>query len=338
MDVERFRQQPADPLEKLARDFSRRSRGENHAAQVLRLVLFQIIEDFCTAEFRQKEVDDQKIVRDACEQFDRLRTVADTFDDEVLALEDGLHEFENGDVIFNDERAIFPPAIHGAGAEQEHCRVGSPRSSVLSPRLSKGGGTEDRGPRTEDRGPQTEDAFLPVFTADNVVSRIFAAQQPMTVTEQTAKPSRTVLIVDDDASLRAAVAVNVQVGGYDVIEAGDGEEALEQLRLSDDIDLVICDIVMPKMNGADFLEKARAIRPHLPFIMITGYSGNELMGKALRNGAYTVLSKPFDPRALLTIMGRAITSPVVLGVNSAAEAASVAASLDQCCIRVHIAP
>ena len=157
-------------------------------------------------------------------------------------------------------------------------------------------------------------------------------------TDATPAPPHLVLIVDDDSSLRSAVAINMQVAGYEVLEAADGVEALEQLRLRHDIHLVICDIVMPKMNGADFLEQARAIRPHLPFIMITGYSGNELMGKALRNGAYTVLSKPFDPRTLLTIAGRAITAPIVLVVNSAAEAASVAAGLDRCCIRTHIAP
>lgn len=157
-------------------------------------------------------------------------------------------------------------------------------------------------------------------------------------TDATPAPPHLVLIVDDDSSLRSAVAINMQVAGYEVLEAADGVEALEQLRLRDDIHLVICDIVMPKMNGADFLEQARTIRPHLPFIMITGYSANELMGKALRNGAYTVLSKPFDPRALLTIAGRAITAPIVLVVNSAAEAASIAARLDRCCIRTHIAP
>lgn len=152
--------------------------------------------------------------------------------------------------------------------------------------------------------------------------------------ETKSRKTHNVLIVDDDLSLRRAVAVNVQVGGYDVIEAADGLDALEVLTNRDDIDLVICDVVMPRMNGADFIEKARAIRPHLPFIMITGYSANELMTKSLRNGAFTVLPKPFDPRTLLTVIKRAITSPVVLVVDSEESARSVATILESCHIRV----
>ncbi len=130
----------------------------------------------------------------------------------------------------------------------------------------------------------------------------------------------TVLIVDDDSSLRRALALNVEVAGYRVVEAADGLEGIQQLQSDPTIGVIICDIIMPKMNGADFLEKARAIRPDVPCIMITGYSANDLMHKALRHGAYTVLSKPFDPRALLAIVGRAITAPVVLIVDSEAEA------------------
>lgn len=142
-------------------------------------------------------------------------------------------------------------------------------------------------------------------------------------------PRRKVLVVDDDTSLRRAVAVNVEVGGYAVVEAVDGEDALAKLREQPDIDLVICDVVMPNMNGADLLEQARSIRPNLPFIMITGYSSHDLMTKSLLYGAYTVLPKPFDPRTLLAIVKRAISSPLVLIVDASEDAEPMAAALEK---------
>ena len=100
-----------------------------------------------------------------------------------------------------------------------------------------------------------------------------------------------ILVVDDDAQVRATISRALTELGYAVSEAGNGPKALELVR-DDRVDLVILDYVMPGMDGAEVAREIAAIDPDLPVIFSTGHAAL----RALRTAAgddVTVLHKPF---------------------------------------------
>jgi DNA-binding NtrC family response regulator len=124
----------------------------------------------------------------------------------------------------------------------------------------------------------------------------------------------TILLVDDDNGLRAALAVNFRAMGFEVLEAETAEEALEIGERTSGIALVLSDLRLPNMSGRELLQRLHAIRPVLPFIVITGYT-SEGVDVLIRDGAYTVLSKPIDPRKLMLVVNRAVSAPATLVVE-----------------------
>lgn len=113
----------------------------------------------------------------------------------------------------------------------------------------------------------------------------------------------TVLLVEDDLSIRRLVADMLQSGGIDVIKAGMGEATLTDLR-ERTYDLLLTDIVMPAVDGVRVVELAREHRPDLPIIAMSGGSGFMIPEVGLRwsqaAGANRVLKKPFRREELLT--------------------------------------
>lgn len=107
-----------------------------------------------------------------------------------------------------------------------------------------------------------------------------------------------ILVVDDEVRMRKLVRDFLVRRGYDVIEAGDGEEALDIFYSDKDIALIILDVMMPKLNGFDVCQE---IREHskVPIIMLTakGEENDELSGFEL--GADEYISKPFSPKILV---------------------------------------
>lgn len=107
-----------------------------------------------------------------------------------------------------------------------------------------------------------------------------------------------ILVVDDEVRMRKLVRDFLVRRGYDVIEAGDGEEALDIFYSDKDIALIILDVMMPKLNG---FEVCKEIREHskIPIIMLTakGEENDELSGFEL--GADEYISKPFSPKILV---------------------------------------
>ena len=107
-----------------------------------------------------------------------------------------------------------------------------------------------------------------------------------------------ILVVDDESRMRKLVRDFLVKKGYDVLEAGDGEEALDLFYADKDISLIILDVMMPKMNG---FEVCREIREHskVPIIMLTAKGGesDELNGFEL--GVDEYISKPFSPKILV---------------------------------------
>ena len=110
----------------------------------------------------------------------------------------------------------------------------------------------------------------------------------------TSAKKQSILVVDDDTSTRSLVVDAMgQFGNYRVIEACDGVEGLEMLR-KNTFDLVICDVMMPGMNGMELLDRIREIDPTTHTILITAYPTIDLTVSAMKTGAVDFLAKPFN--------------------------------------------
>lgn len=110
-----------------------------------------------------------------------------------------------------------------------------------------------------------------------------------------------ILIIDDEKAIRKTLSEILSYEGYKMDEAGDGEEGLKKFR-DKDYDVILCDIKMPKMDGIEFLEKAKESNPDTPIIMISGHGTIETAVEAVKKGAYDYISKPPDlNRLLITI-------------------------------------
>jgi two-component system, NtrC family, nitrogen regulation response regulator NtrX len=110
-----------------------------------------------------------------------------------------------------------------------------------------------------------------------------------------------ILIIDDEKAIRKTLSEILSYEGYKIDEAGDGEEGFRKFR-EKEYDVILCDIKMPKMDGIEFLEKAKESNPDLPIIMISGHGTIETAVEAVKKGAYDYISKPPDlNRLLITI-------------------------------------
>jgi two-component system chemotaxis response regulator CheY len=120
--------------------------------------------------------------------------------------------------------------------------------------------------------------------------------------------AKTILVVDDSASMRSIVKISLSRAGYDVVEAGDGNQALAALDKTTKVNLVICDVNMPGMDGISFLGAAKKHPRHrfVPVIMLTTESAGTKMQAAKAAGAKAWLHKPFDPPALIDAVSRLV--------------------------------
>ncbi len=102
-----------------------------------------------------------------------------------------------------------------------------------------------------------------------------------------------ILVVEDDASLRELTSSAIEDMGFSVRSAASAEAA-DQWMSSGELDVVLLDIDLPRINGVEFLEWALARQPELSVIMLTGLDDPELALRCLDHGARTYLVKPFD--------------------------------------------
>lgn len=113
----------------------------------------------------------------------------------------------------------------------------------------------------------------------------------------------TVLVVEDEPSLREALSDTLDVAGYAVETAGNGEEAI-QLLSSHDIRMVISDVQMKPVDGYDLLNHIRSNRPDIPVLLMTAYGTIQKAVEAIQNGAVDYLVKPFDAEKLVDTVAR----------------------------------
>jgi len=124
---------------------------------------------------------------------------------------------------------------------------------------------------------------------------------PTNQDEAMEKSGRKVLVVDDDAAVRAFAGRVLGREGYDVVEAEDGGSALRAARAETDDLVLLTDVVLPGMNGAELAAVLRAERPGLPVIYMSGFGESELEALGIYEVGAAYLTKPFTPE-VLTLM------------------------------------
>lgn len=112
--------------------------------------------------------------------------------------------------------------------------------------------------------------------------------------------TKTVLVVDDSATVRMQVSRALASAGYEVLEAVDGIDALEKLAGGATVALVVCDINMPRMSGVELVESlAQRPAPRPPILMLTTEGHPALIQRAKASGARGWMMKPFKPELLV---------------------------------------
>ena len=127
-------------------------------------------------------------------------------------------------------------------------------------------------------------------------------------TDVRARRDKLILLVDDSITLRQTLALTLQKAGYRVLQAKDGYEAIEQLRQHREIQLVICDIEMPRMNGFEFLKYRQqdSVLADIPVVMLTSRSASKHRLIATELGATAYITKPYLEQMLLATLTDAI--------------------------------
>ena len=110
-----------------------------------------------------------------------------------------------------------------------------------------------------------------------------------------------VLVVDDEPFVRTIVRLILEKAGYEVLEAENGETAIEALNTGENrlvLDVVICDIRMPKINGVQAIEYFQREYPHVPIIVLTAYPETKMAVSFVQSGVADYLIKPVDAQKL----------------------------------------
>jgi DNA-binding response OmpR family regulator len=102
-----------------------------------------------------------------------------------------------------------------------------------------------------------------------------------------------VLVVEDEALVRMLVVQTLEEAGFAVSEAAEAQGALEALRRDDDIRLIVTDVGLPGLNGRRLADEARARRPDMKVLFMTGYADSALLENVLPEG-FGLITKPFD--------------------------------------------
>ena len=125
-----------------------------------------------------------------------------------------------------------------------------------------------------------------------------------------------ILIIEDEAAIRRVLTkiISEESDAYQVEEAEDGLHGIEKIK-DNDYDLVLCDIKMPKMDGVEVLEKAKKIKPEIPFVMISGHGDLDTAVNTMRLGAFDYISKPPDLNRLLNTVRNALDRKVLVVEN-----------------------
>jgi CheY-like chemotaxis protein len=132
------------------------------------------------------------------------------------------------------------------------------------------------------------------------------AQRFLPPTENQTRTQATILVIENDWNNRILMEHLLCIGGYQVVSAMNGQEALELLDGGAQVDLVLTDLSMPVLDGyqATQLIRERAGCQTLPIVAVTGYAMSQEKASALEAGCNEYLTKPFRPNELLEVVAR----------------------------------
>lgn len=117
-----------------------------------------------------------------------------------------------------------------------------------------------------------------------------------------------VLVVDDEAHVRKTVQAILTKGGYDVVVAEDGEMGIQAMKSDDNplmVDVIVCDIHMPKINGNEAIAYFRSQFPSVPVIVMTGQPDPQGLSSLFKQGVVDYLVKPLESAKVLKAVGNA---------------------------------
>ncbi|MFQ5444709.1 MAG: response regulator [Nitrospinales bacterium] len=126
-----------------------------------------------------------------------------------------------------------------------------------------------------------------------------------------------ILVVDDEDDVREVLRLHLEGAGYNILEAENGEVAINVLRSEDNmvnVGLILCDIRMPKVNGVECVEFLRKEAPGIPVVVVTGYPDTEMATSFLKKGVKDYLVKPVEKEKLLDVVGRLVAAGKDIGL------------------------
>jgi two-component system chemotaxis response regulator CheY len=124
-----------------------------------------------------------------------------------------------------------------------------------------------------------------------------------------------VLVVDDEPNIRKLVRMCLTKAGYEVEEAENGEEGEKIIRAKDNplmVDVILCDIRMPKVNGIEAIAFFQKEFPSVPIVVITGFPETEMAVNLMKQGVVDYVPKPIDNEKLLNVVAKAMTRRTTL--------------------------
>ena len=145
--------------------------------------------------------------------------------------------------------------------------------------------------------------YLPLF------DQLQSVEQPEPLNEIILQGNETILLADDDAAVRQVTTMLLENSGYKVLVADNGEKALSLFKENRKvIQLLITDVIMPRMNGKALYDEISKLDPNIPAIFISGYSGEIIDEKIIPPGNVTFLSKPIKPNRFLIAIRKMLDS------------------------------
>jgi two-component system chemotaxis response regulator CheY len=117
----------------------------------------------------------------------------------------------------------------------------------------------------------------------------------------------TVLIIDDSETIRLQVKQALATTGFQIIEAVDGLDGLEKLRSTANLDMVLCDVNMPRMNGLEVIAEAHRLGSKVPMVMLTTEGQPSMIKQARESGAKGWIVKPFKPELLVATVTKLVS-------------------------------
>jgi DNA-binding NtrC family response regulator len=205
----------------------------------------------------------------------------------VVTVEDGYQAIEevrktHFDVIFMD---IKMPGINGVQTFREVKKI-DPRAAVI---MMTAYSVEDLVKEAMEEGAYA--IIYKPFDIDKIISII----------DELLHEKILILVVDDRFGDRETLKVILEDKGYRVATAKDGSEAIQMVK-GGHYDIIFLDIRLPDMNGVETFERVKTIDPKAAVIMMTGYTEEELVKRAISQGAYTCIHKPFDMEKVIALV------------------------------------